>query len=107
MIIQNNFPDSQSKTGIMKLQEMLEQVRLVCRMRRLSRHTEVTYAGWIARFGEHVKTCPKFSREDRVCTFLERLAPRCSAATQNQALNAIVFLYRDVIKEPLGDGIPF
>ena len=29
--------------------EMDEQVRLVCRMRRLSRHTENTYAGWIAR----------------------------------------------------------
>lgn len=31
------------------------------------------------------------------------LAPRCAAATQNQALNAIVFLYRDVLREPLGD----
>ena len=34
----------------MKLDEMLEQVRVTCRMRRLSRHTENTYAGWIARF---------------------------------------------------------
>lgn len=41
----------------MKLTEMIEQVRLVCRMRRLSRHTEQTYAAWIARFGRHVKTC--------------------------------------------------
>jgi hypothetical protein len=41
----------------MKLEEMLEQVRMVCRMRRLSMHTEVTYAGWIARFGAHVKAC--------------------------------------------------
>ncbi len=87
----------------MKLQEMLEQVRLVCRMRRLSRHTEVTYAGWIARFGAHVKSCGHLTREERVRSFLEKMAPRCSASTQNQALNAIVFLYRDVIKEPLGD----
>ena len=36
---------------------MLEQVRMICRMRRLSRHTETTYAGWIARFGAHVKAC--------------------------------------------------
>jgi len=41
----------------MKLQEMLEQVRMVCRMRRLSRHTEATYVGWIARFGTNVKAC--------------------------------------------------
>lgn len=66
--------------------EIDEQVRLVCRMRRLSRHTEETYAGWIARFGGHVKTCVHLSREDRVRTYLEKLAPRCSASTQNQAL---------------------
>lgn len=35
--------------------------------------------------------------------FLERMAPRSAAATQNQALNAIVFFYRDVLGEPLGD----
>lgn len=87
----------------MKLNEMLEQVRLVCRMRRLSRHTEVNYAGWIARFARHVLTCPHIKREDRVRSFLELLAPRSSASTQNQALNAIVFLYRDVLKQPLGE----
>lgn len=87
----------------MKLEEMIEQVRVVCRMRRLSRHTEDTYVGWIVRFGRHVRTCPGLAREDRVRTFLEKLAARCAAATQNQALNAIVFLYRDVIREPLGD----
>lgn len=87
----------------MTLPEMLEQVRIICRVRRLSRHTEDCYSGWIARFGTHVKTCSHLPREDRVRTFLEKMAPRCSASTQNQALNAIVFLYRDVIKEPLGD----
>jgi site-specific recombinase XerD len=87
----------------MKLTDMLEQVRITCRMRRLSRHTEQTYAGWIARFARHVRMCADASREDRVRFFLEKLAPRCSASTQNQALNAIVFLYRDVMREPLGE----
>ena len=87
----------------MKLADMLEQVRIVCRMRRLSRHTENTYAGWIQRFAVHVKTCAQLTREERVRSYLEKLAPRTSASTQNQALNAIVFLYRDVLKEPLGD----
>lgn len=39
-----------------------KQVRLVCRMRRLSRHTEATYSGWITRFGAHVKTCAHLPR---------------------------------------------
>lgn len=50
-----------------------------------------------------MKTCGHLPREERVRTFLEKLASRSAASTQNQALNAIVFLYRDVIKEPLGD----
>jgi len=83
--------------------ETEEQVRLTCRMRRLSRHTENTYAGWIRRFAAHVKTCAHLSREERVRSYLEKLAPRTSASTQNQALNAIVFLYRDVMQQPLGD----
>ena len=87
----------------MNKHEMDERVRLVCRMRRLSRHTEETYAGWIRRFGEHVRTCAEMPREDRVRLFLEKLAPCSAASTQNQALNASVFLYRDVIKEPLGE----
>lgn len=87
----------------MKLDEMLEQVRITCRMRRLSHHTENTYAGWIRRFAAHVKTCAHLSREERVRTYLEKLAPRTSASTQNQALNAIVFLYRDVLRQPLGE----
>ena len=87
----------------MTLPEMLEQVRIVCRMRRLSRHTEDCYSGWISRFAAHVRTCPELSRDERVRTYLEKLAPRTAASTQNQALNAIVFLYRDVIKEPLSD----
>lgn len=87
----------------MKLSDMLEQVRIVCRMRRLSIHTESCYTGWIARFARHIQATSDMSREDRVRSYLEKLAPHCSASTQNQALNAIVFLYRDVLRQPLGD----
>lgn len=87
----------------MKLTDMLEQVRIVCRMRRLSYHTETCYIGWITRFARHIQRTPNQSREERVRSYLEHLAPHVSASTQNQALNALVFLYRDVIKEPLGD----
>lgn len=87
----------------MTKEETIEQVRIVCRTRRLSRHTEDCYAGWIARFCGHAKTCASLTREERIRLFLERMAPRSAASTQNQALNAIVFLYRDVLKESLGD----
>lgn len=83
--------------------ETIEQVRIVCRTRRLSIHTENCYAGWIARFCDHAKNCASLSREERLRLFIEHLAPRSAASTQNQALNAIVFLYRDVLKQPLGD----
>lgn len=42
------------------------------------------------------------SAEDRVRAWLEEMAPRVAAKTQAQALNAIVFLYRDVLEKPLG-----
>lgn len=87
----------------MTLPEMLEKVRTVCRMRRLSLRTEQCYGWWITRFARHVKATASLSREERLRTFLEQLAPRSSASTQNQALNAIVFLYRDVLREPLRD----
>lgn len=83
--------------------ETIEQVRLVCRTRRLSRHTEDCYAGWIGRFCDHALKHASASREDRVRFFLEEMASRSAASTQNQALNAIVFLYRDVLRQPLGD----
>jgi site-specific recombinase XerD len=81
--------------------EMEQRVRTVCRVRRLSLHTEESYLGWIRRFAGHVKSCGDVSREEKVRLFLERLAARSSASTQNQALNAVVFFYRDVMKEPL------
>jgi integron integrase len=88
----------------MKLQDTIERVRAVCRTRRLSRHTEAAYVHWIGRFGRHVAKCGAgLSREEKVRLFLEGLAARSAAATQNQALNAVVFLYRDVLRERLGD----
>lgn len=88
----------------MNLQKTIDQVRNVCRMRRLSRHTESCYVSWIRRFTAHVRACdPTIQREEKVRLFLQALAPKSAASTQNQALNAVVFLYRDVLRQPLGD----
>lgn len=87
----------------MNLQNTIERVRVVCRTRRLSVHTESCYVSWIRRFAAHVRRCDaSSSREEKVRLFLEALAPRSAASTQNQALNAVVFFYRDVLCEPLG-----
>jgi integron integrase len=87
----------------MTKQEMLTKASTVCQVRRLSRHTESSYLGWLARFADHSQAHASESREDRIRLFLEQLAPHSAAATQNQALNAIIFLYRDVLQQPLGD----
>jgi integron integrase len=70
-----------------------------------SRRTEETYLGWVRRFirfhgGRH----PRELREPAVVAFLENLAVagKVAAATQNQALNALVFLYGSVLEQKLG-----
>ncbi|HPA21488.1 MAG TPA: integron integrase [Verrucomicrobiae bacterium] len=81
-------------------------MRSVCRLRHLSPHTEDAYWHWIRRFILfHGKRHPAEMREPEIRAFLSHLAcdGEVSAPTQNQALNAIVFLYRDVLETPLGE----
>ena len=59
--------------------EVEHQMHTVCRMRRLSIHTERTYTDWIKRFGRFVLTCPQLSREEKLRLWLEQMAPHCSA----------------------------
>jgi len=81
-----------------------ERVKTEMRLRHNSIRTERAYLEWISRFitfnkGRH----PEEMGEDEVRTYLEYLAMkrRVAASTQNQALNALVFLYRNVLKTPL------
>lgn len=86
----------------MKKADAVGLVYKVCQVRRLSRHTANSYAGWVARYCEHLRGCGDGSSEDKVRLFLEGIAPVVAAATQNQALNAVVFFYRDCLRQPLG-----
>ena len=84
----------------------LASVREVCRVRHLSIRTEKAYVFWIRRFILFSgKRHPRELGEAEVKRFLTWLAVErdVAASTQNQALNALVFLYRDVIERPLGD----
>src|SRR4029077_20078961 len=90
--------------------KLLDQVREAIRMRHYSPKTEESYIHWIRRFiFFHNKRHPAEMRENEIAQFLPSLASELhvSASTQNQALNAIVFLYRDVLRKEIGyvDGV--
>jgi integron integrase len=84
---------------------LLEQVRLAARTRHLSRHTERAYCHWIKRFMSfhHLQSVADMSEPD-IGRFLSSLAmaSHVSASTQNQALNALLFLYHDVLERKIG-----
>ncbi|OGW49890.1 MAG: integrase [Nitrospirae bacterium RBG_19FT_COMBO_58_9] len=85
--------------------ELLDRVRLAIRTRHYSHRTEKTYVGWVRRFLLfHRHRDPSAMSEEDVGHFLSSLASNShvSASTQNQALNAILFLYRDVIGKEIG-----
>lgn len=86
----------------------LRSVREVIRKRHFSIRTEQAYVNWIRRFIVfHGKRHPAQLGENEVAAFLSHLAVQgnVAAATQNQALNALVFMYRDVLDRPLGQFV--
>ena len=85
--------------------KLLEQVRQAIRTRHLSPHTEQAYVGWIKRFiFFHNKRHPAEMAEGEIGNFLSSLATdaKVSASTQNQALNALIFLYHKVLDKKIG-----
>lgn len=89
---------------------LIEQVRTVIRLKHYSLRTEESYVQWIRRFIlYHGKRHPREMGGDEITRYLSHLARvrNVSASTQNQALNAILFLYREVLKIdlPWMDGI--
>lgn len=75
-------------------------------MRHYSIRTETTYIQWIKRFLHfHGLRHPSQLGEKEVAEFLTHLAVRdnVAASTQNQALNALVFLYKYALERPLGE----
>ncbi len=86
--------------------KLLDQVRRACRTRHLSLRTEKAYVRWVQRYVHyHGLRHPRDLAEANVRAFLEHLAVdrQVAASTQNQALSALLFLYRNVLERPLGD----
>lgn len=79
---------------------LLDQLRGALRVRHRSRRTEEAYVHWVKRFILfHGKRHPRELGGEEITAFLNHLATerRVTASTQNQALCAIVFLYRRVL----------
>jgi integron integrase len=85
--------------------KLLDQVRDVIRRKHFSIRTEQSYVDWIRRFILfHNKRHPRDMAEAEVTQFLTHLARdgRVAASTQNQALSALLFLYKQVLKQEIG-----
>jgi site-specific recombinase XerD len=85
--------------------KLLDQVRDVIRRKHYSIRTEQAYVDWIKRFIiYHNKRHPAEMAEEQVAQFLTHLACNLNvaASTQNQALSALLFLYKEVLKQQIG-----
>lgn len=81
--------------------KLMDQVSQVLRYHHYAYRTEQTYRDWIIRYVKFhgAKKHPKYMGKQEIDAFLSHLAVnrKVSAATQKQALNAIIFLYRHVL----------
>ena len=88
--------------------KLLDQVRNTIRLKHYSIRTEEAYLKWIKRYILfHNKKHPAKMNEKEISAFLTHLAvhKNFSASTQNQALNAILFLYKEVLQKEPGEII--
>lgn len=91
-------------------ERLLDQVRRVMRLHRYSIHSERTYVEWIRRYAKFHRMQSRADLaggEAKIEAFLTDLAihQNVAPATQNQAMNALVFLYKKVLKQPLDEKI--
>jgi hypothetical protein len=99
------LPEPAACQAVTASPKLLDQVRQAIRTRHLSPHTEQAYIGWIKRFiFFHGKRHPIEMGEAEIGRFLSSLATdaRVSASTQNQAFNALLFLYQQVLQRKIG-----
>ena len=84
--------------------KLIEQVRDAIRLKHYSYQTEKTYVYWIKRYiFFHNKRHPKDMGGKEIEAFLTDLAvnQKVAASTQNQALHALLFLYKEVLRQEL------
>src|SRR5262245_8763103 len=90
----------------MNISQAINRVREVTRRQYKALSTEDSYVYWLRQYIVALQAMPPdLSSEKKVERFLTDLARHrnVSASTQNQAFNAILFFYRDVLQQPLGN----
>lgn len=90
--------------------KLMDEMRDVMRRRHYSIHTERTYCDWVKRYVRFHKMQSREELRDgekKIEAFLTHLARdrNVAASTQNQAMNALVFLYKHVLQESPGENI--
>ncbi len=99
-------PDHPPVMRHQKRSPLLDRIRAELRVKRYAYSTEKTYIDWIVRYIRfHGTRHPATMGAPEVKAFLTHLAVNrnVSAATQTQALCALVFLYKHIFKQDLGD----
>jgi integron integrase len=103
--VRHRAPDAEASTGGSGNRKLLDLLRDALRSRHYSRRTEQPYVMWVRRFVffQNVRH-PAEMAEPEINAFLTHLAvkERVSPSTQNQALSALLFLYRVVLKREIG-----
>ncbi len=97
---------STDQKGSLPWEQTLEEAKNAIRLRHYSLSTEKTYLGWIARFKTYLQDRePHLLETNDVKKYLTHLAlhGRVSASTQNQAFNALLFLYRHILHKEVDD----
>ncbi|MDT8442069.1 MAG: integron integrase [Desulfuromonadales bacterium] len=100
--------EGKAATNIAEAQppKLLDQLRSALRVRHYSKRTEQTYCYWVRKFIVfHRLRHPAEMGEPEINAFLSHLAvkEKVSASTQNQALSALLYLYRHVLGRSVGD----
>jgi integron integrase len=102
---------TQAIEGETDISDIIEKTRKVMRIRHYSYRTEKTYIDWIRKFSKYIERtmhntdlCRNYESND-ISNYLSYLAlnKRVSASTQNQAFNALLFLFRNILHQEVGD----
>lgn len=102
----NSQGKSVDQKGSLSWRQTLEEAQNVIRLRHYSLSTEKTYLGWIGRFKTYMQDHdPHLLEANDMKKYLTHLAlhGRVSASTQNQAFNALLFLYHHILHIEMDD----
>lgn len=101
---------SKPKASLADRPKLLSEMKRLIRLKHFAYNTELAYLDWVGRFFAYMRETADNTPDaaltlEAVQNFLSHLAitKRVASSTQNQALCALVFLFRDVLGQELGD----